>query len=109
MIIVWRGAGAAVFIFGILFALGVNIATSVWFHQTNYFQTHSGAQAISLWFTSVCCWFLGRYLHSRPPKVLIDKQTGAEVIQRPIHDLLFIKLEYWGLILFAVSILVLFH
>lgn len=107
MIIIFRGAGGLVLLFGILAALGMNIVTSTWFDQPNYFQSHSWAQALSLWLAGAACWFMGRYLHSRPGRVLVDKVTGEEVIQRPTHSLFFIKLEYWAPILFVVGLWVL--
>ena len=109
MIVIWRGAGAIVFLFGILAALVTNIATSLWFDQPNYFQTHAWAQAAALWLAAIACWLLGRYLHSRPGRMLIDKATGEEIIQRPRHDLFFIKLEYWGPILLVIGFFVLFR
>jgi len=107
MILIWRGAGAAVLLFGVAAALLTNIVTSSVFHQDNYFSHHSWAQATALGLAGTACWFLGRYLHSKPGRVLIDKATGQEVTIRPVHSLFFIKLEYWGPILLAVGLVVL--
>src|ERR1700694_119198 len=106
MLIIWRGAGAVVFILGILAALVTNIVTSRVFDENNYFQTHP-SQAVALWLTGTVCWFLGRFLHSRPGQVVIDKDTGLAVTVRPEHSLFFIKLEYWGPILFVIGLCVL--
>jgi hypothetical protein len=109
MLIIWRGAGAAVLLFGILAALVTNIVTSAVFKENNYFQTHSWAQALALWLAAAGCWFMGRWLHSKPGRTMIDRSTGKEVVIKPDHSLFFIKLEYWGPILMVVGLVVLFY
>jgi hypothetical protein len=103
MIVIWRGAGGLVLIFGIVSALITNIVTSSVFKENNYFPDHSWAQAASLWITALACWFLGRFLNSRPPKIMTDK-NGREVTVVPNHHLMFIKMEYWGPIFFVIGI-----
>ena len=105
--LIWRGAGAFVFILGILMALLTNIVTSRIFDENNYFQTHPWAQALALWLTGVSCWFLGRYLHRQPGRVVLNKDTGQEEVVKLVHSLFFIKLEYWGPILFVIGVCVL--
>jgi hypothetical protein len=107
MIIFWHGSGGLVIVFGVLAALITNIVTSKIFNETNYFQTHSWAQAVALWLAGVGCWFVGRTLNGRPGRTEIDETTGAEVTLKPNHSLLLIKLEYWGPILFVIGCLVL--
>jgi hypothetical protein len=108
MIVIWKGAGALVLLFGIGAALFTNIITSSVFNENNYFAKHSWAQAMSLWIAGTACWFLGRFLNHRPGRVLVDKATGQEVTLRPNHHLMFIKMEYWGPIFFAIGLCVLF-
>src|SRR5258705_3723247 len=43
----------------------------------------------------------------RSGRVLVDKATGQETTIRPNHHLMFIKMEYWGPIFFAIGIFVL--
>ena len=96
-----------VLLFGVVAALLTNIVTSSIFGEYNYFSHHSWAQAAALGIAGAASWFLGRYLHGKPGRVLIDKATGQEVTIRPVHSLFFIKLEYWGPILFTVGLVVL--
>ena len=107
MVFFWRGGGVAVILFAILAALVTNVFTSALFHQDNYFQDHAWAQMFALWLAGAACWFLGRYLHSKPGRVLIDKASGEEITIRPEHSLFFIKLEYWGPILVVIGMCVL--
>ena len=107
MLIIWRGAGPAVFIIVILAALLTNIVTSRLFDESNYPQTHSWAQTLAFSLAGTGCWFLGRFLHSRPGQVVINKATGFEVTLKPEHSFFFIKLEYFGPILFVIGFCIL--
>lgn len=90
-------------IIGILACLLMNIITSALFNQNDYFQVFLWPKLAALGITGVSCWFLGRYLNGKPGRVMIDKATGQEVYEKPNHHLMFIKLEYWGLIFFAIG------
>src|SRR5258706_10350622 len=106
MIVFWKGAGGLVLIFGIAAALLTNIITSSVFNENNYFARHAWAQAMSLWIAGTACWFLGRRLNNRPGRIMIDKGTGQELTIQPNHHLMFIKMEYWGPIFFAIGLFV---
>jgi hypothetical protein len=107
MIVIWRGAGPLVLLFGIISAVVLNVVTSSAFHQDNYFASHSWSQAVALWTAGVASWFAGKYLNGQPGKEIIDSQTGQRIIQRPNHHLMFIKVEYWGPIYFVIGAVVL--
>lgn len=96
--IVWRGVGGLVIIIPIVVCLFVNIVTSAVFKEDNYFQAYLWPKLAALGLMGVLFWSLGRYLHSRPGQIVIDETTGEEVEQKPIHDFMFVKLEYWGII-----------
>jgi hypothetical protein len=107
MIVIWRGAGAAVMLFGIIAAVVMNVITSSAFNQNNYFATHSWAQAGALWGAGAASWLAGKYLNSRPGREVIDEVSGERVIQKPNHHLMFIKMEYWGPIYLVIGLVVL--
>ena len=73
MLIIWRGIGALAFIIAIIACLVTNIVTSKVFDETNYFQGHLWPKVVALVISGVCCFFLGRYANSRPPKMVIDQ------------------------------------
>jgi hypothetical protein len=106
MIIIWRGAGALVILFAIVAALLTKVVTSAVFNVNNYFAIHSWAQALSLWITGAACWCVGKHLHGKPGKTVIDQATGRELTLKPRHDLMFIKMEYWAPIFFVVGMVV---
>lgn len=110
MIIVWKGAGGLVILIGILACLLMNIITAAMFHQSDYFQAYLWPKLAALWVTGVSCWFLGRYFNGRAARTVIDKRTGQQVLEKPYHHLMFIKLEYWGVIFVAIGLgLLLYH
>ena len=107
MIVIWRGAGGLVIIFGIISAVLGNVVASAFSNQNDYFARHAWLQAGALWFAGVTSWFAGRYFNTRPGKGVVNRQTGETVIEKPNHHLMFIKMEYWGLIYFAIGLVVL--
>ena len=107
MIVIWRGAGALVIIFGIIAALLGNIVGSVVFNQNDYFSMHSWIQSSTLAFAGLLSWFTGRFLNSRPGRPVTNRQTGETILEKPNHHLMFIKMEYWGPIYLVIGIFVL--
>lgn len=107
MLIIWRGAGAMVLLIGIVACLFTNIVTSRVFEENNYFQSHLWPKLAALGITAVSCWFLGRYLNSRPPQIVTDEATGQEIEVKPQHELMFIKMEYWGLVFAFIGLVLL--
>jgi hypothetical protein len=107
MIIIWRGAGGLVLLIGIVVCLFVNVLTSALFNEDNYFQAHLWPKLAALGLIGASCWFLGRYLNGKPAQTFIDETTGQEVKVKPSHELMFIKMEYWGVIFVAIGVVLL--
>ncbi|HJZ83146.1 MAG TPA: hypothetical protein VKD91_22450 [Pyrinomonadaceae bacterium] len=107
MIIIWRGAGGLVIIFGIISAVLANVFASSFSYEDSYFAHHAWLQALTLGLAGTLSWATGRVLNSRPGGPVTDPQTGQTMIQAPNHHLMFIKMEYWGPIYLAIAVLVL--
>jgi len=73
-----------------------------------FYQSHMWTKSIALFLAAIAVYFLGRYLNTRPGRIVIDKITGKEIELKRIHSLLFLRFEYWGFILAAVAIAILF-
>lgn len=99
--IIWNGLGFLVFVivFGCSFAANL-IANNVT-NGEQYWNENTWPFGVSLLISSVFCWFLGKKLTQKAEKTLIDKETGEEYIQKPYHALFFIKMHWWGPILFV--------
>ncbi len=63
---------------------------------------------VPLLISSLACWFIGRSFHKNKGKILIDPDTGEEVLLKKSHTFWFIKLEYWGIIYGVASLVLLF-
>ena len=98
IIFFWQGLGflVAVIAFGCSL-VGNLIANAV--AGEGYYDHHKWPLGVSLLVSAVMCWYLGDYLRTRPGRVLIDKQTGREVVLRRKHTLFFIPMHWWGAIL----------
>jgi hypothetical protein len=107
MIIIWRGFGALALGIAIVVCLVTNIITSKVFEENNYFQAHLWPKLAALGITGASCWFLGRYLNGRPARIVTDPATGKEIKLKIRHELMFIKLEYWGLIFGGIALAIL--
>lgn len=107
MIIIWRGIGAVVLIIPIIVCLTINIVTSKIYDESNYFQAHLWPKVAAVWLTGVGCFLLGRYVNGQPPRVVIDQATGKEIVEKPYHHLMFVKVEYWGVIFLVIGLLLL--
>jgi len=107
MLIIGRGLGWMALIIAIIACLVTNIVTSKVFDETNYFQGHLWPKVVALGISGVCCYFLGRYVNGRPPKIVFDQRAGQHVEQKLVHHLMFIRLEYWGLIFVGIGLVLL--
>jgi hypothetical protein len=103
MIIVWKGLGGTVIFIGLFAFLLMNILGAALFNDYNFVQANLLPKLVALWITGLACWFIGRYFN-RKPKRAIDPKTGGEIEIKPYHHLMFIKMEYWGVIFFIISL-----
>ena len=101
MVIIWRGLGwlVPVIVFG--FSLITNLAFNATYGE-DFWNSHHWPFALSLFVSAAVCWFLGKYLKTRSDRVVIDKETGKEiVINQSRHALFFMPMHLWGAVLAA--------
>ena len=104
MWLIWKGFGIlTIFIVGASM-IGVQATVDNIF-GTEYWKNNAWPLSLSLFISGVICWFLGRYLNSRPGITVIDKETGEELELRKEHSFFFIPLQYWGIILGILAII----
>lgn len=99
--IIWRGFGLAVV--GIMFAILVlsELGIEALFADQQYYQGHGWPKLFALAVSASLVWLLSGYLEGSPDRVVIDKSTGSEMTIRKRHDLFFVPLRYWPIILLA--------
>ena len=102
--IIWSGFGFLVAVITFLLLLSAEYVTEVLFRDDSYYQAHGWPKLLAFFLAGVVIWPLGTYLNRKPRKVMIEKDTGKEV-SMPSHSFFFIRMEYWGPILFALGII----
>ena len=94
MIIVWKGWGIlVVLVTGIALALAGSLIGTAPGHQ-EWLSTQVG-----LVLAALIIFPLGRYLNTRPGRVLIDPTSGQAIELCRRHTLFFVRMEYWSALL----------
>ena len=105
--IIWSRLGFLVAAITFLLLLTAEYVTESLFRDESYYQAHGWPKLLAFFLAGALIWPLGMYLNRKQGKVMIEKETGKEVLQ-PAHSFFFIRMEYWGPILFALGIIFLF-
>lgn len=95
--IIWRGWGVltiaiVVLVGGLVTAISVNVLK-----ETGRFV--GLAFTAGLVTAALVNWFVGRRLNSAPGRELVDPATGERVVLRRSHDLFFVPMEWWSVLL----------
>lgn len=102
MIVIWKGWGLLV----LVIALVVSLATMMLLAALGV--AHGFGPALGAILSAVAIWVVGNKLNSPlKNRVLVDQNTGAEVILKPEHSLFFIKMQYWAFIVGAFGLFML--
>ena len=102
MLVVWRGFGwlVPVVVFGalILSQLSVDAVYGEGFYKATAWPKQAGFVA-----GAVLVGLLGIFLNHMKRQFLIDEETGETLGKAPSHSLFFIPVEYWAIIVLAVT------
>lgn len=103
--IVWRGYGILVVLLAVvgmvLGQLGVEALPEGY---------RPGGGFVGMLLAAALVYGMHRLIDAKqPPRVLIDKDTGQEVVFKPKHDLFFIPVKYWSFVLAALAVLLFFQ
>ena len=95
--IFWQGAGIVVFVFLGVYFVSINaLVSKIW--GDDYYSEHTWPMSLAFVLSAVSCWYLGRYLHKKGARTVVDKETGEELILEQKHTCMFVKVEYWAFI-----------
>jgi hypothetical protein len=102
MIMIWKGWGLLVLVIAAL----IVVLTTIVFDKIGL--PVAFGSALGMIISAFAIWQAGNKLNSPlKNRVLIDKQTGAEVILKPDHSLFFIKMQYWAFVAGAIGLFLL--
>jgi hypothetical protein len=101
--IVWSGYGflVAVVVFG--FSLAANFITNSATGSGKYWDAHKWPFAVSLLMAGVTCLLVGGIFRNKNARILIDPETGENVVLRVSHTFFFVPMIWWGPILIAIA------
>ena len=95
--IIWRGWG--VLTIAIVVLVG-GLVTAISFNLLKETGRFVGlAFTAGLVAAALVNWFVGRRLNSAPGRELMDPATGQRVVLRRSHDLFFVPMEWWSVLL----------
>lgn len=102
--LLWTGKGYLLAIAVFALSLAANLATNAVTGGPAYWDGHEWPLAAALFAAALFAWFFGRLLHGKGSRVLVDKETGEEVVLNPSNTLFFIPVEWWAPILTAIAV-----
>lgn len=104
--VVWKGFGIiTVIIVVVLIAVVGDFSRLIGINT----DKHDWPMSVAVLLAGIIIWFLGKYLNNRTDHiVMIDAQTGEPYKIGTQHSLFFIRMEYWGPILAAAGLVILF-
>lgn len=92
--IIWRGFGIMVVVLAVI---GVMVGSL-------------GSLPLGMLVAAALTYGMHRLIEAKqPPRVLVDQQTGQEVILKPKHDLFFVPVKYWSYVFVALGVLFFFQ
>jgi hypothetical protein len=103
--IIWSGHGylVAVFVFGV--SLLMELGTESAFNDDDFYQREAWPFPLALIIASAMCFIVGRSLKTAGDRRLIDPETYEEVVvSSKDHTLFFVKVHWWGPILFVIAV-----
>lgn len=106
--IIWQGLGFIVAIVAVAALVLTEKSVESVFADEKYYQTHGWPKLLALALSGFIVLFIGKFLNGRKGKVVIEKDTGREVVLKSQHSFFFINVEYWGYILMILGVIFLF-
>lgn len=95
--IVWRGIGILAPIIPVAMWVFLPELVKTVFGQEAFSSSYSWVSSISILLGAVAVWFWGRHVNTKNIRILIDEQTGQQIVLKPNHSLFFINMEYWAI------------
>jgi len=103
--LVWKGWGLAIVGFIFLFVLPVEILVENYLGVGQY-KALAWPIPLAILLSAIPTTFVGMKLNNKATRVLVDEETGERFEVKPDNSLLWIPMQYWGIILIAISALI---
>jgi hypothetical protein len=93
--IIWQGLGILV---AVVCLGGLAVTEKVFEGMTGddyFYQDHGWVKLIGMLFVAALTYGLHKLLLLQKGQLVIDKETGEEIVLRPTHSLFFIPVKWW--------------
>src|SRR5215208_6698883 len=97
--IIWSGWGWLVPAVVFIVSLVVQVIAKAASGQDQIYQEQPWLFATSTLLAGVIVWFLARYFDKKQGRVVIDKQTGQEMLLKSSDSFFFVPMRFWVFIL----------
>jgi hypothetical protein len=105
--IVWQGWGFLGLLIPVVLAAVMQILIDGLLGK-GYYGAHSWISAAVVAVAAAIVWWTGSKLAKRAGRELLDPETGEKVLFKQAHTLFWIPLQYFGFVIAAIAIFMLF-
>ena len=102
--IIWNGLGFLVVVVGFAALILTELVSEKITGDEEFYQQHGWVILIGMLVAAALTYGLHRVLPRHKARVLIDKQTGQEVVLRYDHSLFFIPVRWWPAVFMAIGV-----
>jgi hypothetical protein len=102
--IIWSGWGWLVPVAIFLSSLVFEVVSEARSGSDQFYQQNPWWLAAAMVAAGAIIGIASRALDRRKAKVLIEKETGKEIVLRPNHSFFFVPMRYWALVAPALGI-----
>lgn len=103
--LIWRGWGILAVVIGFGALLATQFIVDAVAGRGTYSENSEQFAGPAVALAGLLVFFLGRWLNDPSRgRVLVDKETGQEIVDKPRNDLFFIPMEIWGALLVVLGI-----
>lgn len=106
--IIWNGLGFLVVIIFIAAVLFTEFAVEILTGNDQFYQENAWVMLIGMLIAAASTYCLHRLLLLKKGRVVVDKETGQEIVLRSRHSLFFIDVKWWPVLFVALGIVFLF-
>ena len=106
--IIFSGLGFLVLLIGFGSAFLTEFCVERQFGDEQYYQEHGWPKFMAFMIAAILVHALGWFLNVKGARQLVDPETQEVVILKRGHSFFFIPMHYWGYILAALAVVMLF-
>jgi hypothetical protein len=94
MLLIWSGLGALIPLAMIISGILVNISVNSIFGAHFYSSSHWTISLVLL-LSALASWMIDLRVKSQKGRLLIDKETGKQILLKKKHSFFFIPVRFW--------------